>query len=250
MKSADMNFIEKVLIRDERRGAPNEAKKGYAYLNSEGIPMIGIGRNLKTRGLSFRDILGVLRSLNLRDDINLEDITCSGICFDNLRSWQDFTNNKSLSDKIISELLERDIDIAYYRAKKKMGNVRNLNFLPGYAQEVLIQIIFTLDAYRFNEFEKVIEAFKVNYLQIPVFAAFKANNLKIAADEAFKVNNLQIAADEAFKVNNLQIAADEILKAMTRESVYSKTFRRLDKNRFHRYANVLRTGNKREYQLD
>ena len=89
--------------------------------------------------------------------------------------------------------------------------VCNLNFLPGYATEVLIQIMFTLDAYRFNGFEKVFEE---------------------------------------FKANNLQMAADEILKAMTRESVYSKTFRRLDENRFHRCANVLRTGDKREYQLD
>ena len=218
MKYADRELMAKVLTRDEKRGAPNDVKRGYAYLNNEGIPMIGIGRNLKTTGLSLKEMFSVLFSLNLNsdrdnldDNIDMENLMYNGIRFDNLRSWQDFTNNKPLSDNIISELLIQDIDRAYYNAKKKMGNVRNLTFLPVYAQEVLIQIIFILDAYSFDKFEKVIEA---------------------------------------FKVNNLKIAADEILKAITHEAVYSKTFRRLDENRFHRYANVLRTGDKREYQLD
>ena len=176
------------------------------YLDSEGIPTVGIGRNLKSIGLSVIEVYKVLETFEINlEETDLDQFLAEGTAvydgfnlkFNELFPYQSITGNNALTDELMQELLFSDLAVANQGAIRVLGDA--YHELPDYVQEVVIQLVFNLGVGTFSKFKKAI-------------AAFKAGDFAEAADE-----------------------------------ILDSRAARQTGQRYHRFAQVLRTGDRKEY---
>jgi GH24 family phage-related lysozyme (muramidase) len=107
----------------------HEAKRTKMYKDTEGVPTIGVGFNLK------------------RPDAK-EKIEKLGLNFDKVLAGE-----QELSDKQIDQLLKDDIDAAIADCKKVFPNFAGLSDVR---QRVLVDMMFNLGKPRLEKFKKMI----------------------------------------------------------------------------------------------
>ena len=164
-------IVAERLTLDEGKGKPGSP--GVAYLDSEGIPTVGIGRNLKAVGLAADEIGMCIRddlvAYQLLDTIATNDqihLRNERFTFDSLVAWEALVD-KPLSDSVMEYILYNDIDVAIGCAESALDKWHEL---PAFVQEVMTQVMFNLGIGTFKKFQNMIKA--VN-----------AGNWKVAADE-------------------------------------------------------------------
>ncbi len=109
----------------------HEGKRTKVYKDSEGIPTIGVGFNLKRA-----DAKSLIDSLKL----NYEDV---------------LAGKSELSDEQIGELLRHDIEMAITDCKSV---VKNFDSLSDVRKRVLVDMMFNLGKSRFSDFKKMLAA--------------------------------------------------------------------------------------------
>ena len=155
----DYKLISKVLARDEGKGKPGAP--GKAYLDSAGIPPVGIGRNLKAVGLRPDELAAVLLADMAADEL-LETIADNDqihmqkgrFTFDSLIAWEAVVE-QPLTDAAMEFLLANDLDDAASECERVFIN---WHALPAYAREVLVQVMFNLGGGTFRKFRNMIAA--------------------------------------------------------------------------------------------
>ncbi len=111
----------------------HEGKQEKVYKDSEGIPTIGVGFNLKRNGAKKQ----------------IKDL---GLNFDKV-----IAGEQTLSDTQIEKLLDADIDSAIASCKTVFPKLTDLSDVR---QRVLADMMFNLGRKRFQGFKKLIEAVK------------------------------------------------------------------------------------------
>ena len=152
-------IVAERLTLDEGKGKPGSP--GVAYLDSEGIPTVGIGRNLKAVGLAADEIGMCIRddlvAYELLDTIATNDqihLRNERFTFDSLVAWEALVD-KPLSDSTMEYILYNDIDVAIGGAEATFGN---WHALPAYVQEVLTQVTFNLGVGTLRKFQNMRKA--------------------------------------------------------------------------------------------
>jgi lysozyme len=121
----------------------HEGKRSGVYKDTEGIPTIGVGFNLRGRNAKAR-------------------IEALGLDYDKV-----LAGTQEMSDKQIETLLDEDIDTAISACKDLF---RAFGELSDVRQRVLVDMMFNLGKTRFSQFKKMI-------------AAIAAHDFAKAADE-------------------------------------------------------------------
>lgn len=121
----------------------HESKEAKVYKDSEGIPTIGVGFNLKRAGAKKQ----------------IEDL---GLDYNKVLAGE-----QALTDHQIEKLLDADIDSAIASCKAVFPKFADLSDVR---QRVLVDMMFNLGKARFEEFKKMI-------------AAVKEGKYAVAADE-------------------------------------------------------------------
>ena len=109
----------------------HEGKRTKVYKDTEGIPTIGVGFNLKRA-----DAKQLIESLKL----NFEDV---------------LAGKTELSDQHIAELLKHDIEAAIADCRSV---VKTFDSLSDVRKRVLVDMMFNLGKSRFSEFKKMLAA--------------------------------------------------------------------------------------------
>lgn len=138
-KQRPKNIIQKPFIKKERTASSEienfvseyEGFRNKAYIDSEGIPTIGIGFNLRRP-----DAKRIIQSLGY--DYN-----------------KVIYGRKSLKDEDIRKIFKDDLKSAINNARK---SVSNFDELPSPAQKVVVDMVFNLGPNRFRGFKKTIAA--------------------------------------------------------------------------------------------
>ena len=152
-------IIAERLTLDEGKGKPGQP--GVAYLDTEGIPTVGIGRNLKAVGLSADELSMCIRqdmvAYDLLDTIATNDqihMRNERFTFDSMIAFEALVEDP-LSDGDMEYILYNDIDVAIGCAESALESWHEL---PDYVQEVMTQVMFNLGIGTFKKFRNMIKA--------------------------------------------------------------------------------------------
>jgi lysozyme len=109
----------------------HEGKRYFTYIDTAGLPTIGIGFNLERVG-----------ARTLIEELKLDySAVCNGTC--------------RLDDIHINKLFEHDLDEAIKGATNAVGN---LAMLPDDVQAVVVDMVFNLGFFGFRNFRRMIQA--------------------------------------------------------------------------------------------
>lgn len=156
----DYKLVSAVLTRDEGRS-------GEPYLDSNGIPTVGIGRNLKDVGIHTNELKIIVPKLVNADfhSVFKERAGCryingnyrgGSVRFDSIESYRGVVGRKPLSNTDMDMLLQGDIRIALAGCLDVFGE--DWSQFPEHVRDVFVQVVFNLGEGTFGEFKKCIAA--------------------------------------------------------------------------------------------
>lgn len=135
-----------------------EGVKNLPYNDSVGVPTIGVGRSLKTHGISTTELFAIMPDTDLRFLIENTRVEQKRVYMDRLDiASQVFS--KPLSDHDIELLLTHDLKETINSAIAVFGK-DVWDHIDAVRQEAIIDILFNLGLTHFKTFTKFIDAVK------------------------------------------------------------------------------------------
>jgi len=136
-----------------------EGIRSRPYKDTVGVPTIGVGRSLKTNGLSTKELFAIIPDTDLSYILENTRVKNKRVYIDTLEVANHIFSN-SLSSHDIELLLSHDLTQSVNDAKSIFGD-DVWNQIDAVRKEAIIDIIFNLGLPHFRSFHKFIESVKV-----------------------------------------------------------------------------------------